>query len=527
MKLGVGLFDNATANDHLTDEAEQNILLFLVINDLIVCAILNQNPWSRRMTEEIKRREACVTVYTWPSATISSEVDYRDGTATRGRFGHSALKTYSGGSDGKGMYVSFYPGDCDRNNRTPSCHKAVSHFHKWSQDNRGEAEPTDLCGLDIEAFNHAFQALHDDMNSNKAWSSRYNCSDVALELLEKSELFSKLGHRRYNTKSLVITVTLVSAISVISVTLISNTIYWRGKTLGSLNIGLVPLLQRTRDVVKTCRFSLWFSLMSLQDYTTSNIGSGCFQDSFLLPLLNKLVTSAKPTLLSEMSDPFPYHLGLLEKDKFLSTVIISTATGMLTGSLTSYMHSIYASHKSMLPFYIRNKNAKSDAIKASLLCGSLILLEIYMKESIRNQGITPPIIFPLDVISKYIYFPLLKKVLPHSQASLFIIMSMPIAPIILFVSFKSFYDTTTTPNHVLKLANSAESELKILCKRKNKEEVTSFPLYLSKKLYENKTTALTIGGLLALSGFCMFKGRRMVHNGSSNNIVKLSNGLTF
>ena len=195
---GVGLFNDLIPNIQLSYELEQKIISQLDINTVLLCARLNKIPWHRRMMEEVKRRKNCVTIYTWPAAETSSE-------RARGRLGHSALKTYSGSMDGKGVYVSFYPDDCHKNNRHPSCRKRISHFHSWNQESRNTATIVDLYGLDIEAINRAFQDMHDsNMNSKEDWSYIYNCSDLIFKLLIKGGLINRATFIFYGLKTIIL-----------------------------------------------------------------------------------------------------------------------------------------------------------------------------------------------------------------------------------------------------------------------------------------------------------------------------------
>jgi hypothetical protein len=202
-KLGVGLFEIFPQPINLSEQIEDAIISYLDISHLAQAGFVNKNPWFLRISVEIKRRKNCVTIYTWNAGQISSHIVFRgNGLATQGRMGHSALKTYVGGKNNKGIYISFYPGECHRANHhlnSIACKKSISHFHDIHADNMENVKKIDLYGLNIDELLKAFKILHDEnMNSCKAWGTRYNCSDVVLHLLNKAGLFEIVNYNPLN-----------------------------------------------------------------------------------------------------------------------------------------------------------------------------------------------------------------------------------------------------------------------------------------------------------------------------------------
>ena len=152
--------------------------------------------------------ESKVTILTWPPFTSIRHSALSEG--------HSALRTYCGGPEGKGVYVSFWPGEnpwalsCaqqnQKNNEDASlCHQNISHFHTQDDDdlayrNFPEVKPNviDLIGLDVKIINQNFIKKKESVPE---WTPQYNCSDLIFELLEKSGLHQKVNVRRYGWKT--------------------------------------------------------------------------------------------------------------------------------------------------------------------------------------------------------------------------------------------------------------------------------------------------------------------------------------
>ena len=118
-------------------------------------------------TDAVPEIESKVTVLTWPSS-------YHFDKSTRHSAlseGHSALRTYRGGPNGKGVYVSFWPGEnklvlsCGQKNLEnkddPSlCHQNISHFHSPDDDDLAyrnypniTSKAIELEGLNVEIIN--------------------------------------------------------------------------------------------------------------------------------------------------------------------------------------------------------------------------------------------------------------------------------------------------------------------------------------------------------------------------------------
>lgn len=180
---------------HSTKQLERKILSYWEMNDLVHHATINK-LWNGKITNEIKRRKNCVTVYTWFSNKIPVESYSDNGIGVRIRGGHSALRTYGNSSGEEGIYVSFYGGDCHTAKRK-ACRKTTSHFHSWGEEmdkaTRESAQAVDIYGLDVDAIHQAFHELHDEeMNSEKDWGPLYNCSDVVFLLLKKGDIENNL-----------------------------------------------------------------------------------------------------------------------------------------------------------------------------------------------------------------------------------------------------------------------------------------------------------------------------------------------
>src|ERR1700722_6691709 len=97
---------------NLPDLLIRKTVSYLANHDLLKIITVNK-IWYKIISEEIKSRLFCATVITWPP-TRSSHIrkENRGSHLDFPSEGHSALKTYSGGSTGNGVYVSFWPGKC-------------------------------------------------------------------------------------------------------------------------------------------------------------------------------------------------------------------------------------------------------------------------------------------------------------------------------------------------------------------------------------------------------------------------------
>jgi len=147
-----------------------------------------------------RSQELRVTIYTWPKGASSIGVTF-GASIPHYDLGHSALKTWSGGKNGSGVYVSFYPGHINKKNKgDSSCEKDRSHFHGWYQEQGSlpMATRTDLYGLDVEAINRAFESMCDDqMYAVRQWNHKYNCADVVLALLRTGKIEKLLKKTNY------------------------------------------------------------------------------------------------------------------------------------------------------------------------------------------------------------------------------------------------------------------------------------------------------------------------------------------
>ena len=201
----------------LLDIMDQLILSYLDLHTILNFSQVSKNLWHPEhiihpsVLKELqhRNRHRCVTVYTRKegasSVGINSDLD----------LGHSALRTWSGGENGTGIYVSFYPGHTRKKGSVDQkCKQSVAHFHTLKQESIDGIEKIDLYGLDVEAINQAFKLLHDEnMTSRKPWSTRFNCSDLVLELLETGGIHKKISLRRYDEASIIILGILFSQMS--------------------------------------------------------------------------------------------------------------------------------------------------------------------------------------------------------------------------------------------------------------------------------------------------------------------------
>jgi len=547
-------------------------------------------PDQKKLEEGNKDKSKCVTIYTWPASENSSE-------RARGILGHSALKTYSGGSSGKGVYVSFYPGDCDigcdlflmssnnvstfklseknklylyrdnegffyciENNqkkkylpeklvpkslkhasfdqpaknpakcankeiytavleithekdhtrdknprRVASCVKSVSHFHRWNQEMSKEtiekAISIDLFGLNIDLINQAFQELHDsDMNSHRLWSSRYNCSDVVLFLLEKGGIFDKINPSRYGWKTISI--------------------------IGVLNGILAPRI-----------FQFWF--IRAIPYIFSGGMKKIDQKIYYKTDFSKWYPVNHPNQLAKSIIDFAF--------------LFITFTGGAFSIIMTYLYSLASYSKTSLPLKYYNTSCLIDAMKAGIFGVIITTLEPI---AIRNTPVIRKLIFYVnETIEGYIdnnltsWFAhtILKSMDEHKDvhwykypakfSAVFLFILCPF----LFVSFslmpKYFFDTTTTPNHVLNVVQSTEAILKNPDEpKKNNRKIVQKNEFIQEKkpslidkIYDHKYK-LCAGALLAASGFFAMRyasNSKTIIQGLLENVTPKSFGCTL
>lgn len=470
---GIGLFTKIIdPSNQLTDKLEHKILSNLKINDLINFATLNK-IWNRKMTEEIKRRKNCVTVYTWLSSEIPIE-SYRDnGSGTRGRMGHSALKTY-GNSDGeKGIYVSFYAGDCHSAKRIPSCRKSTSHFHTWNQEMSKEmsliAKKVDLYGLDVDAIHEAFHELHDDkMNSKKSWSLRYNCSDMVLFLLEKGQLFHKAHYMPFGWKT-------ISAIGIFN-GIFGFRMYlaWALAFMGGL-FNIPPGKRIIMDLGPKY-YETDYSLGYPRHYSTWPLSNYC---GGIMSMSMMYICSLASYSKSSLSFSY-YH----------KTCLISTIKAGLIGFIVPGFEAILVRNFSFIKenmYYIDNLANIFDIIINNDSIVSLVQRGKNRINLLENSNIY-------------------KDLLTY-----FLIYFFPLVGMLIYLTPKYFFDTTTTPNHVLKIVHPLENQLKetVAGEKQNSlvtknEEILMESTNLASTIYKNRYK-FGIGGLLAAGGFFAFK----------------------
>jgi len=129
-----------------------------------------------------------LSILIWPA----SESIEKEKTQKQGRMrnvihffrsqGHAALRTFKGGSNGEGIYVSFWPGLCEKRNESNSdpllCRKNKAHFHTRSEDDLtyGPHSPDPIVitlfvsSENQEKIHAAFRTLHNNqMFSIKPW----------------------------------------------------------------------------------------------------------------------------------------------------------------------------------------------------------------------------------------------------------------------------------------------------------------------------------------------------------------------
>ncbi len=122
-------------------------------------------------------------------------------------FGHTALKTNRGGSEGKGIYASFWPGICGTLNESKAedfCKKTCSHLHTPDMDDIIEQfeqlSEYHFYNLDVDAINKKFLQFQ---NNNFQWDilgslflklkNANNCCGVVSELLIEGKIYNLLS----------------------------------------------------------------------------------------------------------------------------------------------------------------------------------------------------------------------------------------------------------------------------------------------------------------------------------------------
>ncbi len=155
-----------------------------------------------------------VTIIVWLSAQEANPFLSTSSGATiiskNISFGHAALRTYSGGANGNGRYLSFFGGS----SVCPCCYKdrELPHFHMIDNDDEdcyGDAvrmgmvkrHEIHLGIVNIEAVNQKIVEIF--RSKGKVWAIQQNCSDLVLEALRAGvpNFSSRIYQRPYGWKT--------------------------------------------------------------------------------------------------------------------------------------------------------------------------------------------------------------------------------------------------------------------------------------------------------------------------------------
>ena len=432
--------------------------------------------WQKRIQAEIARRNKGVTIYTWLN-TKSSSSHRSDATG-----GHSALETYSGGSSGYGVYVSFYPGDCDKVRRHPKCLKSVSHFHHKHHDTGGIEEHITLYGLKVNEINQAFNELHDtDMNSKKPWSYSYNCSDVVLSLLRKGCLFEYSNFNRSSWIMKLIFVLIGGAESI-------------NYLLLKPILSKLPGYNYLKDIYdKFCfrpcydnaNYLMWLTHSPhdyrKNDHTYFDIVFNLFQN--LRWHLENIVPTSMFYLLAYFKNPFPFSV-------FLKWVYANTLHSI---ALHMAEDLLFALIRICLSYQFKNDYSRFLSISGvydDLIGSPIVKLVTHWK------------IFELPYEENKFY------------CHLFLIFTAAIIGIPLGVHY--WWNTTTTPKQIYEIIEPMKDNLslKAIFQKKEKDEKNTDKdetrkYTFSEKAFRYDPKTLGIAGLLAATGFFMFKNKNL------------------
>ena len=421
--------------------------------------------------------ESKVTILTWPAFTSIRHSALSEG--------HSALRTYRGGPENKGIYASFWPGDnqwalsCAKQNKnnkedTSLCHQNVSHFHTADDDdlayrNFPEVKPNvvDLTGLDIKIINQAF--IQKKENSPQ-WSPQYNCSDLVLELLEKGGLYQKINIRRYGWKT-------VMALGIFSGFVLLDLIdfFW------------VLITTRRINYVLDNNDKDFFFLYS---YTPSE---------WILSRLN--IFPSKPYFLLAC--------------RFFDGLTGGVSTGFLT-----YYYALCSFLKSNIPKEIIYSFAKRDAF----IAGAIAFLSpiLYYPYLIRN--LLSYLQLKINKNMSNIFFPLT-------------MIAFNILVVALPSFFKYLFDKTTTPRQIYNLLQLVDerSGIKFIKRqevKENPEEISqtdnfshNVPISFFNNLYKSKYKILTSTLALCSIGFLAYRNSVDVISGPDAGDIFKKRGL--
>ena len=432
-------------------------------------------------------------VYTWPASTTSS-------ARAQGQMGHSALRTYNGGSDSDGVYVSFYPGDCNTQNRHPMCKKSKPHFHSWNHDDRNVAEKIDLDGLDVSAISTAFEKMHDgNMNSIKPWSPQYNCSDVVLKLLEIGGIDPYIGLRRYD--------------------------FLNKSLLGGL-IGNFAILFLNELYLK-------FSNEIISNYTRNCIATKTYNPNageIMKVFDHGLIVHTQILKMFDFSDRLLYLINI--RKSILSYNIANGIMGSIFTSMFSYLFFLRISRKTELSYKTRSKFALIDSIKtaltsfaASMLISTTSTILSYL--SYRKSYADPASTFSryISISTKLFYGYLTPKFLlkiTNDFKKLYMLELFGFVGLISVLSFpKYFYDTTTTPEYLNKIIENNKTQSHTQKEPSTKSAKQSlgsccnrffYKNQIINKIKEHKRYAVGSGMLIAMIGIMSFRNPEKLAN---------------
>ncbi len=376
-----------------------------------------------------------VTIIVWPSIqennkssllTSSSATILNDGIS----FGHAALRTYSGGLNGNGCYLSFWGGRSDCGCGYNDCEHP--HFHTISDDDEeyykdsvlAKTVNPDKVHLDIVNLEAVNQKILEIVSSKgRIWGFQQNCSDLVLEALRAGVPdFSSLIYRSpYGWKTIF---SLSMLIGFIIPEFIDS--YWMISNFKYAKKFYDENPEFNEDI--TCpSLSEW--LLGLLQITPSN--------RYFIPAINIV----KSIVGSMFSYPLIYIFSLFTNSKYQEILYYERINIAKTDALKAFLFVIsepifFELLKNLANFYEKEFPAYFF-LKENIVRFSIILNSNFKKILIEN------------IISQ-------ENVNSYSTTLLYL--SIPSLWALAFLLQKHYYDTTVTPNYVLKLAKDLKSE---------------------------------------------------------------------
>jgi hypothetical protein len=520
------------------------ILTYFEDAELQTLALITRS-WAMRVREEKLGRRNCVTVLTWPPTAFSTESMTINSNGSEIKLpsqGHSALKTYSGGPKDTGIYVSFWPGRCKQDNtcdfekyfknllypinksalseyaeRNPIfpmhlkpralsllnnfenkiyynlqeildeekrffdpnvCYKTVPHFHTQQDDvfaerNVHKESDVHLEGLDIRAINEAFL-----QGETALCDAKMNATfEWSLNTNCSDVVLSLLEKGKLSEQA--------------------NFKRYGWKTIGALSV-----------------FSgyIWHDYFQQFDmhYSPAYLEGG-FVKRYLL---SSSLGSQYPILIRGF-----YH-----------TVLYSVPAG-----LTMYNYSMFTTGKPKLPPKIRRQIAIRDAIHASLICISEVVISEFVIKALTQFGYLQPLmrsdftfhlnrlpIFPREFL-EWISIQAIIHIglnLPNIFAK--IDKYIPIYPIFFFGppvfiflflnNFKYRYDTLTTPKQVQRIAAITKLQSTINKIKSQNSFTTTFKKYIPQTAKSRASCLITFGvfSYMAYRGMSQFSAPAVI-----------------